>query len=133
LPGFFDQGDGVYVAGQAVEVGAVATGKTLQFVEGVFAIKKFGVKFKGGVVGITAGAAAGGLLVGGGVGGGVCAQEKLGIAAGGGMNQRLLMDIALENGQAVKVGANASSEHGVAVKEQMLGGNGGGNVGARRS
>src|SRR5690606_21844113 len=89
LPGFFDQGDGVYVAGQAVEVGAVATGKTLQFVEDVIAIKKFGVKFKGGVVGITAGAAAGGILVGAGVGGGVCDQVKLGIAAGSGMNQRL--------------------------------------------
>ena len=61
-----------------------------------------------------------------GVGGRVGAQEKARVAAGGRLQQRLAVLLALEHGQAVVVRADAAGEDGVAVVEQVVGGNGGG-------
>ena len=60
-----------------------------------------------------------------GVGCAVGAQKEFGRAAGGRRKQRLAVGFALQDRQAIVVGANAAGEDCVAVVEQMLGGDGG--------
>src|SRR5690606_3778531 len=53
-----------------------------------------------------------------GVGGRIRTQEELGIAADSNLLKRLLMDVALQNGQTVEVGTNTAHQHMVAVVHQ---------------
>src|SRR5690606_39504562 len=54
------------------------------------------------------------------MGGGIGPQEELGIAAGGGFDQRLLVGVALKDRQAVVVGPDATRQHMVAVVKQVV-------------
>ncbi|MNV22211.1 hypothetical protein D3C71_1131720 [compost metagenome] len=51
-------------------------------------------------------------------------EEDTGKTAGNQLTQRLLVDITLEDWQAVKVRAHAADQHVIAVEHQMLWGNG---------
>ena len=72
------------------------------------------------------GAAAGGFLGAAGMGCGIRPQEESRASPGHGIEQRLLMDIALEDWQTIKVWPDPASEQVVAVVKKMVGGNGGG-------
>src|SRR5690606_20643081 len=91
LPGVLLQGDGGGVARQAVEVGAVETGKGFEPVQGVVAMEEFRIQFHRRVMAVATGTAAGGFLALPGVRGGVGAEEKLRAAAEGGGDQRVLV------------------------------------------
>src|SRR5690606_30295914 len=111
------------------EVGAEQAGETFQLVQGIALLERFGIQLNGGVRGVAAGTAAGGFLGMLGVGRRVGAQEELRITAGGGVQQRVLMHVALEDRQAIKVRADAADQHMVAVVQQVVGGDGGADVG----
>ncbi len=55
---------------------------------------------------------------------GIGAQEKLGIAAGGSIQQGFLMRVALQNRQAIEMRTNATDEHVIAVVQQVMRGDG---------
>ncbi|MNB88513.1 hypothetical protein D3C75_355290 [compost metagenome] len=71
-------------------------------------------------------AAAAGLFAVTGMRGRVGAEEDAIAAAGDQLTQRLLVDVALEDRQAVQVRAHAAHQHMVAVEHQVLRGDGGG-------
>ncbi len=54
----------------------------------------------------------------------VGAQEKLAVAAGGGVQQGDLMGIALEDRQAIEVRTNTANQHVIAVVQQVMRGDG---------
>ena len=56
------------------------------------------------------------------------AEEEFGAAGGGHADQRLPVGFALEHGQAVVMRTHATGEDGVAVVEQVVGGDGGAHV-----
>ena len=56
-------------------------------------------------------------------------RKKLGITADSRMNQRVLVDIALQDRQAEIVGTNTANQHVVTVIHQVLGRNGRANIG----
>src|SRR5690606_28856393 len=96
------------------------TGEVFQFIERAGVLEHFRVKFDSSISGVATGATARGFLFILRVGCRISAQEKLGIAAGGRSNQRLLMGVALENWQAIVVRANTANQHMVAVVEQVV-------------
>ena len=59
-----------------------------------------------------------------GVRSGVGSQKRAAKAAGNQLTQRLLVDIALQNRQTVKMGTHAANQHVITVKHQMLWRNG---------
>ena len=125
-PALAGQGDGAGVARQAVEGGAVEAGEGFQLVQSTGVVEDFGVHLDGGMRRVATGAARGVLLEVGGVRRAVGTQEEFGAAAGGGFDQRQAVGFALEHRQAVVVRADAAGEDGVAVVQQVLGGEGGG-------
>ena len=117
---------------QPVEIGAEMTGKCFQPVEPADRFERFGVQFDRGVSGKHAGASAviflGGPLVRCAVG----AEEKPRTAAGGGLEQRLPVTLALEYRQAIEVRPDAAQENRISIVQQMLRRDRRGNAGSRR-
>ena len=60
------------------------------------------------------------------MGGAVRTEKEAGMTAGGRRHQGLAVALPFENGEAVEVGVNAADQDGVAIVEQVLGGDGGG-------
>ena len=125
----FHQGDGVGVFRQAVEAGAVFRGEGFEFVEHADLLEGFGVELDGGGGAEHAGAAAGiffGVLR---VRRGVGAEEEfVRLRTGYGFEQGLAVAFAFEHGQAVVVRVHAAHQEVVAVEQQVLRGNAGGEV-----
>ena len=110
---------------QAVPVRAVEAGERFQPVERAGLLESFGVQFQRGVGGVAAGAAAGSFFGHLRVRRRIGAEEEFRAAGNGRGDQRLAVRLALEDRQAVPVRTDAAQENGVAVVEQMMGGNGG--------
>ena len=104
-------------------------GETFQLVQCIALLERLGVHLDGSVCGVATGTTAGGFL---GVTGMRCrvgAEEELRVAAGGRVQQRHLVGVALEDRQAIEVRANTADQHVVAVVQQVLGSDGRTDVG----
>src|SRR3984885_15269360 len=119
-PWIAQQRDVVLVTWQAVEIGTVLAGKTLQPRQNALGLKHLGVQLDAGVGGEDAGAAAGGLLGRALVRGAVGAEEKPGIAAGQRFEQAATIGFGLEQRQAVVVRTQSAGEQRIAVQQQVL-------------
>ena len=126
LPLFFAQRDGLGVARQSVVVRTIKTGEGFQLVQRARCLERFGIQLDGVVRGVATGAAAGILFGVLRVWGAVGAEEEFFVAAGGGFHQCFAVCLAFQDRQAVEVRADAADQHGVAVVEQVLRGEGGG-------
>ena len=129
LPLFAPQGDGVAVARQTVVIRAIETGEAFELIQCSRRLKGFRIQFDGSVGAVATGAAAGiflGVLC---VRRAVGAEEELGAAAGRSFNQSLAVRFALQYRQTIEMRAYPACQHGVAVVEQVLRREGGGDVG----
>jgi hypothetical protein len=101
------------------------TGESLEGIEASALLEGFSIQLDGRVRGEHAGAPAGILLGAALVRRTVGAEEEARIAAGGRIEQRLAILLALENRQTIIMRPNAAGEDRVAVVQQVLGGDGG--------
>ena len=120
------------VDGQAVEARAVERGEGLEPVERVFFLEHLRIDFERGGRREDAGAAAIALLVVHRVRRGVGAEEEFRIARNRGAAQRLAVRLALGDRQAIHMRPEAAGEERVAVDDEMMRGDGRGDVGAGR-
>jgi hypothetical protein len=120
-------------AWKAVEIGPERAGKIFQPVKCACLLKGFGIELDRNRRGIASGTAAGGLFFLYRMGSGIGAEEKLRVAAGGRLHQSLLVLLAFENRQAVEVRANSACQHVVTVEQQMMGSDGGSDIGGCRA
>src|SRR5271155_5204686 len=104
-------------------------GKRLQPVESAHGFKRLGVQLDRGMRREHARATASSLLRGALVGCAVRAQEKTRIAAGRRAKQRLSIPLALQYGPAKIMRPDAAEENGVAIVQQVLRRDGGGDAG----
>ena len=86
-----------------------------------------GVELEGGVRRVDAGAALCAVLGKRGVGGTVCAHEELGAARLDSAQESLSVCLVLQHREAVHVWPEAAFKKGVAVVQEVVGGDGGGN------
>ena len=101
-------------------------GKALQLVQRACIFEGLGVHLHGAECRVATGTSTGVLFQVRGVRGAVGAQEKPRTARGGRLDQSQAVGFALEHGQTVVVRAHATQKQGIAVEQQMVGGDGGG-------
>ena len=118
----------VLVSWQLVEIGAIKAGKGFEFIQRARLLESFSVKFNRRMSGIDACAAAGGFLDGSRMRRAVGAEKELWVTAGGCFNQVLAMTFALQHRKAIVVRLNAAQKQGIAIEQQVMGGNGGGDI-----
>src|SRR5690606_17932570 len=104
---------------------AMETGEALQPVQPPGPLESGGVQLHGMQRGIASRAAAGMLLQSARMRRAVGAQEEARAAAGGGLDQRLPVHFALENGQTIPMRPHPARKNGIAVVQQVLRRNGG--------
>ena len=130
--GLFDQSNGIAIARQAVEAGAVVRREGFEFVERAGVFENLGVDFDGVGGAEHTGAAAGVFFGAARVRRGIGAEKEfVGLRTGNGIDQGAAVAFALDNRQAVKMRAHAADQQVVAVEHQMLRGYGGGQIVAR--
>ena len=128
LPGSPDQGEVVAIARQTVEVRAVKGGECLEFFQRAGRFEGLRVQLDRGVRREDAGAAAGALLRSRRMRRAVGAQKEARRAGGHGLEQRGPMRLLLEHRQAVVMRPDAADEQRIAIHQQVLRRDGGGDA-----
>eukprot|EP00047_Mylnosiga_fluctuans_P009660 m.12443 g.12443 ORF g.12443 m.12443 type:complete len:435 (-) comp2730_c0_seq1:7-1311(-) len=120
------QRDLALVARQPVEVGTVKRGEALELIEGVGGVENLRIQRHSVPAGVAARAAAGGLLRALGVWRAVGAQKEAGVTRRCSGDQRLAMLLTFQHGEAVVVRIETAIEDGIAIVEEVLWRDGGG-------